>query len=301
MERPGDIDVYRVTLDAPAQIELQLANLPADYDLYLSDARGAVIGQSAHEDTATEQLQITVQAGRYYVFVLVDPSRQIEPSLPYTLAFTAAAPSPSTAVTVPSRSADVTVWDPLQDFVPIQGNRGWYYQAYKVSSRTYTQLPMYGQPSGHVWGTDPVYVCNTNPCFRSWNSDTIPWVEVGTRPIETSDPASEWAIQLHPGSIRSEYFDATLSWRSPQAGNVDIAGDVIRNSPCGNGVSLLIVKNDDIVVKHDILELGRRVRVPFSLHFAIAEDDWIHFRLSARDDGNCDATQIRPVITLYPR
>ena len=88
IERPGDIDVYRVVASGAGRIQVDLTDLPADYDLYLADASGGVIGQSAHEGTAPESLQLAVQPRTYYVFVQADPAREIDASQPYTLTLT---------------------------------------------------------------------------------------------------------------------------------------------------------------------------------------------------------------------
>ena len=64
IEQPGDLDVYRVDVACPGRIQLDLTDLPADYDLYLADASGGVIGQSAHEGTRRSSFNWRSRAGR---------------------------------------------------------------------------------------------------------------------------------------------------------------------------------------------------------------------------------------------
>lgn len=87
IERPGDIDSYSFVLGAPGSVQLDLTSLPADYDLYLVDAGGEVIGRSVQEGTASERFEVDVKAGSYYVYVLADPARAADRSRPYTLRF----------------------------------------------------------------------------------------------------------------------------------------------------------------------------------------------------------------------
>src|SRR3954454_16048094 len=58
LDNPGDIDVHRLNLTTGGRVQADLTDLPADYDLYLSDANGGVVGQSVHEGTTPEQLTL---------------------------------------------------------------------------------------------------------------------------------------------------------------------------------------------------------------------------------------------------
>ncbi|MBV9582146.1 MAG: hypothetical protein JO057_26480 [Chloroflexi bacterium] len=64
---------------------VSLSQLPADYDLYLADADGNILGSSVLDGIADRFLEVTVGAGTYYVYVHVDPSRTPDPSTPYVL------------------------------------------------------------------------------------------------------------------------------------------------------------------------------------------------------------------------
>ncbi|MFN8637195.1 MAG: hypothetical protein U0893_25380 [Chloroflexota bacterium] len=98
LSQPSDRDVFRIVADPGVElIGVELFDLPADYDLYLSDARGRVLGQSVHEGTTSEDLRIGVQPGTYYATVQADTSRIVDPAQPYSLRLTlvrkAAAPA----------------------------------------------------------------------------------------------------------------------------------------------------------------------------------------------------------------
>lgn len=92
LDRPDDIDVYRIVVKSDStEVGLELTDLPADYDLYLTDASGGIVGQSVHEGTAPEQIQVTLNAGTYYAVVKSDRSREVDPTSNYTLKLTAVA------------------------------------------------------------------------------------------------------------------------------------------------------------------------------------------------------------------
>lgn len=121
IDRPGDVDTYKLIVYGGGQVSLDLTGLPADYDLYLVDANGGVLGQSVHEGTAPEQLQLTVQPGTYYAVVQADPSRDVNPSQPYTLRLTQtglAAPADSVVATRVVLLRD-TFDDPLHGALPL--------------------------------------------------------------------------------------------------------------------------------------------------------------------------------------
>ncbi len=82
----GMTDTYRFSLTSPAtQVLATLTDLPADYDLYLADATGGVLAESVQEGSAPEQVQVTADAGAYYLYVHVDAARAVDPDNPYRL------------------------------------------------------------------------------------------------------------------------------------------------------------------------------------------------------------------------
>lgn len=86
IDRPGDVDAYRVEIvEDRSQVQIDLTELPADYDLYLADAFGGVYGQSVQDGTASEHLRLMVRQGTYYVYVQADPGREVHPDQPYLL------------------------------------------------------------------------------------------------------------------------------------------------------------------------------------------------------------------------
>jgi hypothetical protein len=88
-----DLDVYRFDALAPGTVRVDLSNLPADYDLYLVDSSGEVLGSSVQESTAPERLEVALQQpGAYFVYVTVDPSRTFEPGASYLLQLGLVAP-----------------------------------------------------------------------------------------------------------------------------------------------------------------------------------------------------------------
>jgi hypothetical protein len=64
-------------------VVVSLSELPADYDLYLADANGTILGSSVQEDLTPESIEVSVGPGVYYVYVHVDAGRDPDPSTPY--------------------------------------------------------------------------------------------------------------------------------------------------------------------------------------------------------------------------
>lgn len=91
IELSGDVDLFRLDVPTGGQMDLELGDLPADYDLYLADGNGSLLAQSVHEGTATELLERTVQAGTYFAVVQSDPARAVDSSRPYTIRLTVTA------------------------------------------------------------------------------------------------------------------------------------------------------------------------------------------------------------------
>jgi hypothetical protein len=75
---PGDTVAYSFDLtETQAEIQLELTELPADYDLYLADGSGAILAQSVQEGTVPEMVDAVLAPGRYFIYVYADPSRNI--------------------------------------------------------------------------------------------------------------------------------------------------------------------------------------------------------------------------------
>jgi hypothetical protein len=91
----GARNVYRV--DVPAAgvtIEADLSDLPADYDLYLTDSSGTGLASSVSEGILPERIRFpTTTEGTYFLFVVVDPERPFMASVPYRLTLTLSAPA----------------------------------------------------------------------------------------------------------------------------------------------------------------------------------------------------------------
>lgn len=99
LSTPGSMRVYRFFVQPPeATVQLDLTELPADYDLYLVDQGNAVVAASVQEETSPETVQATLPAGEYYAYVPVDPGRTAEPDLPFTLSLAVSPTEPATAL-----------------------------------------------------------------------------------------------------------------------------------------------------------------------------------------------------------
>jgi hypothetical protein len=81
----GDTDTYVINLGGAADLAFDLTNLPADYDLYLSDGSGTLLAQSVQEGLVPEHIERSLPAGTYYVYVHVDVGRDADANDPYTL------------------------------------------------------------------------------------------------------------------------------------------------------------------------------------------------------------------------
>jgi hypothetical protein len=81
----GATDAYVFNISDSADYTIDLSDLPADYDLYLSDSNGTLLSQSVQEGVAPEHIEQSLQAGTYYVYVHVDEGRDADPTDPYTL------------------------------------------------------------------------------------------------------------------------------------------------------------------------------------------------------------------------
>jgi hypothetical protein len=82
----GETNTFHFSVPASgARVTVDLVDLPADYDLYLADASGAILAQSVQEGTTPEQVQMNVDGGDYYLYVHSDPGRPVDPQDPYQL------------------------------------------------------------------------------------------------------------------------------------------------------------------------------------------------------------------------
>ncbi|WP_315112842.1 M4 family metallopeptidase [Clostridium intestinale] len=66
----SDVDVYKLNVTAPGEVNIKLWNLPCDYDLVLHDANGYRLDSSMNPDTENEFInyQFTTK-GTYYILV----------------------------------------------------------------------------------------------------------------------------------------------------------------------------------------------------------------------------------------
>jgi hypothetical protein len=99
----GGTTKYTFGVDMPeAHVVASLTDLPADYDLYLADGGGQLLGQSVHDGTVPETIDLELPNGTYFLYVHVDPSRDFDPNVPFTLnlgvtSIVAPQPEPSAA------------------------------------------------------------------------------------------------------------------------------------------------------------------------------------------------------------
>ena len=108
-----DVDVYRFELAAPGAVRVELTNLPADYDLYLVDLEGELLGSSVQEQTAPEALELSLpSAGQYLIYVTVDPARSYDPNASYQLQLSTIAPGGTLMDALPAVGAPILA-DPL--------------------------------------------------------------------------------------------------------------------------------------------------------------------------------------------
>jgi hypothetical protein len=82
----GETSTFRFSVPSTGlNVTANLVDLPADYDLYVADASGNIIGQSAAEGTTPEHVDLNLDGGTYYVYVHADPGRPVDPQDPYRL------------------------------------------------------------------------------------------------------------------------------------------------------------------------------------------------------------------------
>jgi hypothetical protein len=108
IQSSGESNAYRFDVGSSnMSVTADLTTLPADYDLYLADASGNILGQSVNEGTTPEEIQSVLGPGTYYLFVHSDPARTFDPDNPYTLQLNVVAPDaqPTTALDQPLSGA----------------------------------------------------------------------------------------------------------------------------------------------------------------------------------------------------
>ena len=66
----SDRDFWSFNVAASSRVTITLSNLPADYDLALLRSDGRLIARSARSGTGTEEINIRIPAGRYYIRVI---------------------------------------------------------------------------------------------------------------------------------------------------------------------------------------------------------------------------------------
>jgi hypothetical protein len=89
IQHPGD--TLAVDLSVPSSglhLTADLVDLPADYDLYLADSSGTIVGESIEEGTTPEHIGADLPGGTYYLYVHSDPGRSVDPQAPFRLLIT---------------------------------------------------------------------------------------------------------------------------------------------------------------------------------------------------------------------
>jgi hypothetical protein len=80
IQNPGDtVSVDLMVPDSGLHLSADLLDLPADYDLYLADGLGAIVGQSVDEGTNPEHIDADLPGGTYYLYVHSDAGRSVDP------------------------------------------------------------------------------------------------------------------------------------------------------------------------------------------------------------------------------
>jgi hypothetical protein len=153
LRRPGAVNVYRFEVAAPATTALVvLSELPADYDLYLTDEAGQVIAQSVNDGVYPEVVHPELPAaGSYFVHVFVDSTRPFVASAPYRLQLALRVPSSGSgsggAPRPPAAAAPAAPEQPTATPVPTATPA-----PPPAPTATATAVPQTGpRPLGHAW------------------------------------------------------------------------------------------------------------------------------------------------------
>ena len=89
--------------------------------------------------------------------------------------------------------------------------------------------------------------------------------------------------------------DMVRLWRAPYEGTVKVKGTVVKPSTQGDGVSLSVQHNGNVLWRDTLLQSGRITIPEKSLH--VWAGDYLLFRVSAKDSGEGDAVVWDPEIT----
>jgi hypothetical protein len=178
IDRPGDADAYRVEVgEDGAQVQIDLTELPADYDLYLADAFGGVYGQSVQEGTASEYLRLTLRQGTYYVYVQADPGREVDPGHPYLLQFAVADADPSMIRTAAGTTGlEDNFDDPSQGLLPMASRHPDLFTV-GYADRVYRVVNF--DPSNRIWG--PILPGDSVPSCVGGKRAVLAEGELGSR------------------------------------------------------------------------------------------------------------------------
>lgn len=85
ISQASDVDAYRFEVQVPvAQVRIELAGLPADYDLHLFSGNAGFLGESINQGLSADTLDLPLFRGTYFVFVN-SAQGQAAPARPYTL------------------------------------------------------------------------------------------------------------------------------------------------------------------------------------------------------------------------
>jgi hypothetical protein len=161
VDAPDDVDAYRFAIpEGGDRALLSLTNLVSDADLFVSDARGSILGSSEQEDTADEALELVLRAsGSYVAFVRAAPDRQVRPGSPYTLGLTliplpgAEAPAEPAAAGGSSNASTVIFSDSFDREAPDRCDLGPANLAYGGTGAGF-YLPIF--PTGGRDATNPI-------------------------------------------------------------------------------------------------------------------------------------------------
>jgi len=103
----GTSNVYQFqTSDSGVHVVLNLNELPADYDLYMFDDNGQEVAASVHEGTVPANIDTIVdQPGTYWIYVVSDPGRAVDPDNPYHLHVEIQSQAPPPVIAAPPVAA----------------------------------------------------------------------------------------------------------------------------------------------------------------------------------------------------
>ena len=102
----SDADYYAFDLPANYHLRAYLINLPADYDLYLLNSDGVVLGSSTNGGMAEEVIQYDAIKGGRYVLLVQGKKGHFDPENPYQFGLDAwALPAPTATVTLTPTTA----------------------------------------------------------------------------------------------------------------------------------------------------------------------------------------------------